>query len=107
MARTRKQKRKTANASETAELLGVNTTTVIGWVERGCPVVSRERVGRKTRWVFDVAAVKGWRKQDLARRKKPRRDIKDPLSLPNGLMSKDQEDRFKRIIGGLLSRADE
>lgn len=102
MAKTRKMTRKTANASETAKLLGVDTTTVILWAKRGCPVVSRERVGRKTRWVFDVAAVKEWRRQDLARREKPHTEFKNPLSLPKDLMSKEEERRFRRTIEGLI-----
>ncbi len=107
MAKVRKRKRKIANASQMARLLGVGTSTVIGWVERGCPVVSQERLRRKTRWVFDVAAVKKWRKRDLAQRQKPRPDIGDPLSLANGLMSKDEEARFRRILERLIRPTDE
>ena len=107
MAKARKRKRKTVNASETAEMLGVHTSTVIGWVHRGCPVVSKERVGRKTLWMFDMAAVKEWRKQDLARRDEPRTGITAPMSLPNGLMSKEEKGRFRQIIEGLVRPTDE
>ena len=106
MAKGRKRKGKTANATEMAKLLGVHMTTVVAWVDLGCPVVSRERVGRKTHWVFDVAAVKEWRNRELARREKPRADIKDPLSLPNIFISKEQERRFRRIMEGLMRPAD-
>ena len=106
MAKTRKTKRKTANASQMAKLLGVNTTTVIQWAKRSCPVVSQEPVGRKTRWVFDVAAVKEWRQQDLARREKPRIEFKNPLSLSKGLMGKEEERRFRRTIEGLIKPSD-
>ncbi len=106
MAKARKTKRKTANASQMAKLLGVETQTVIRWAKRGCPVVSREPVGRKTRWVFDVAAVKEWRQQDLARREKPRAEFKNPLSLSKGLMSKEEERRFRRTIEGFIRPSD-
>ena len=102
MARLRKQTRKFANASETAKVLGVEASTVIDWAKRGCPVVSRKSVGRKTRWVFDVAAVTKWRQQDLERREKPRTEFKKPLSLPKGLMGKEEERRFRRTIEGLI-----
>ncbi len=107
MANLRKRTQKSANASEIAKLLGVETATVIDWARRGCPVVSRKRVGRKTRWVFDIAAVKEWRKKDLERRAKPRTVIKNPLSLTKSLMGKDEERRFRRIFEGLLSPADD
>ncbi len=102
MAKHRKRTRKSANASEIARLLGVETSTVIDWAKRGCPVVSQEPVGQKTRWVFDVAAVKEWRQEDLARREKPRTEFKKPLSLPKGLMGKEEEHRFRRTIEGLI-----
>lgn len=102
MVKLRKQTRKSANASETANLLGVEASTVIDWAKRGCPVVSRESLGRKTRWVFDVAAVKEWRQQDLARRDKPRIEFKKPLSLPKGLMGKEEERSFRRSIEELI-----
>ncbi len=102
MAKHRKRTRKSANASETAKLLGVESSTVVDWAKRGCPVVSREPVGRKTRWVFDVAAVKEWRQEDLARREKPHTEFKKPLSLPKGLMGKEEERRFRRTIEGLI-----
>ena len=102
MAKARKTKRKTANASQISKLLGVATTTVIEWAKRGCPVVSREPLGRKTRWVFDVAAVKEWRQQDLARLEKPHTEFKKPLSLSKGLMGKEEEYRFRRTIEGLI-----
>ena len=107
MVKARRLQRKTANASEIAKLLGVNTTTVLDWVKRGCPTALEERVGRKTHRVFDVAAVREWRKRDLARRKKPRTEVKKPLSLPRGLMSKKEDDRFRRIFEGLLRSANE
>ncbi len=106
MAKTRKIMRKTANASEMAKLLNVDTATVIKWAKRGCPVVSRELVGRKTRWVFDVAAVHEWRQQDLARREKPHTEFKNPLSLPKGLMGREEERRFRRTIEGLIRPSD-
>ena len=106
MAKTRKIRRKTASASEMAKLLGVDTATVIRWAKRGCPVVSRKPVGRKTRWVFDVAAVKKWRQQDLARREKPHTEFKTPLSLPKGLMDKEEERRFRLTIEGLIRPSD-
>ncbi len=106
VTKTRKIVRKTANASEIAKLLGVATATVIKWVKRGCPVVSQEPVGRKTRWVFNVAAVKKWRQQDLELREKPHSEFKNPLSLPKGLMSKEEERRFRRTIEGLIRPSD-
>ena len=107
MANLRKQTRMSTNASETAKLLGVEASTVIDWVKRGCPVASRKRLGRKTRWGFDIVAVKEWRKQDLEWRAKPRTVIKEPLSLSKGLMGKDEERRFRRTIEGLLGPADD
>ncbi len=106
MAKLRKRREMSANASEIARLLGVETSTVIDWAKRGCPVASRKRVGRKIRWVFDIAAVKEWRKQDLERREKPRTVIKNPLSLTKNGMSKIEERRFRHIIEGLLRPAD-
>ena len=106
VTKSRNRRRKTANASEIAKLLGVHTATVIEWAKRGCPVVSREPVGRKTRWVFDVAAVKEWRQQDLARRERPHTEFKNPLSLPKGLMSEEEERRFRRTIEGLIRPPD-
>ena len=106
MANLRKRTQKSANASEIAGLLGVETSTVIDWAKRDCPVASRKRVGRKIRWVFDIAAVKEWRKQDLERRKKRRAVIKNPLSLMKSGMSKNEGRRFKHIIEGLLRPAD-
>lgn len=106
MATTRRIKLKTANASEMAKLLEVHTGTVIEWAKRGCPVVSREPVGRKTRWVFDVAAVKEWRLQDVARLEKSRTEFKNPLSLPKDLMGKEEETRFRRTIEGLIRPSD-
>ena len=105
MAKTRKTKRKTANASQMAKLLGVDTTTVIQWAKRSCPVVSQEPVGRKTRWVFDVAAVQEWRQQDLARLEKPQTEFKKPLSLSKGLMGKAEERRFRSTIEALIRPA--
>ena len=107
MVKVRKRKRETASALEMANLLDVHPTTVVGWVDRGCPVVSKERVGRKTRWVFDIAVVKEWRKGDLARREKPRADFNEPMSLQKDLMSKKEEAQFSRIIEGLMSPGDE
>ena len=107
MANIRKRTRKSANASETAKLLGVETSTVLDWAKRGCPVASRRQVGRKTRWVFEITAVKEWRKQDLERRAKPRTVVKNPLSLSKSLMEKDAERRFRHIIEGLLRPADD
>ncbi len=107
MAKPRKRTQKSANASEMAKLLAVEASTVIHWTKRGCPVASRKRVGRKTRWAFDIAAVKKWRKQDLERREKPRTVIKNPLSLTKGLMGKTEERRFRLIIDGLLSPVDD
>ena len=107
MANIRKRTWKSANASETAKLLGVETSTVLDWAKRGCPVASRRRVGRKTRWVFEITAVKEWRKQDLERREKPRIVIKNPLSLTKSIMGKDEEHQFRRIIEGLLSPPDD
>ena len=107
MAKPRKRTQKSANASEMAGLLGVEPSTVIVWAKRGCPVASRKRVGRKTRWVFDIAAVKEWRKQDLERREKPRIVIKNPLSLTKSIMGKDEEHQFRRIMEGLLSPPDD
>jgi len=106
MAKHRKRTRKSANASETAKFLGVEASTVIDWAKRGCPVVSQEPVGQKTRWVFDVAAVKEWRQENLARREKPRNEFKKPLSLPKGLMGKEEEHRFRRTIEGLIRPSD-
>lgn len=106
MAKLRNRTQKSANASEIAKLLGIETSTVIEWAKRGCPVVSRKRVGHKTRWVFDIAAVKEWRKQDLERREKRRTVIKNPLSLTKSGMSKNEERRFKDLIEGLLRTAD-
>ena len=106
MTKTRIIGRKTVNASEMAKLLGVATATVIKWVKRGCPVVSREPVGRKTRWVFEVAAVKKWRQQDLARYEKPHIEFKNPLSLSKDLMGKEEELRFRRTIEGLIKPSD-
>ncbi len=106
MAKLRKRTEKPANASEIARLQGVETSTVIDWAKRGCPVASRKRVGRKTRWVFDIAAVKEWRNQDLERRAKRRTVIKNPSSLTKSGMSKNEERRFRHIIEGLLRPAD-
>ncbi len=106
MAKLRKRTQKSANASEMAKLLAVEGSTVIDWTKRGCPVASRKRVGRKTRWVFDIAAVKEWRKQDLERREKRRTVIKNPLSLTKSGMRKNEGRRFKHIIEGLLRPAD-
>ncbi len=106
MTKNRKIRQKTANASEIANLLGVATATVINWVKRGCPVVSRELVGRKTRWVFDVAVVEKWRQQDLALREKPHTEFKNPLSLPKDLMGEEEGRRFRRTIEGLMKPSD-
>ena len=102
MAKSRKEARKSANASEIAKLLEVHPATVASWPKRGCPVISQQRVGRKIRWVFDIAAVKEWRKQDLESRPKPLAEIKDPLSMTKGLMREDQERRFMGIMKGLV-----
>lgn len=106
MGKTRKIRRKTANASEMAKLLGVYTPTVIQWVKRGCPVVSREPAGRKTRWVFDVGAVKEWRQKDLLQREKLRTEYKNPLSIPKYLMANKEKRRFRRTIEGLIRPSD-
>lgn len=108
LAKRRKQKmakaqKQIANASQTAKLLGVDPITVINWAKRGCPVISREPVGRKTRWVFDVSAVKEWRRLDLERRKKPRTEPMNPLPISKGLMmSKEDEIRFRRTMERLM-----
>lgn len=49
---------KLVNRAGLAEVMGVVTVTVDGWIKRGCPVV--ERGGRGKEWQFDTAAVVRW-----------------------------------------------
>ncbi len=103
VSKWRKQDLEFTNASEVAKILGVDNSTVIGWPNRGCPVVSRQVVGKKTRWQFDIVAVSKWRNQDLARLEKKRADIQNPLLLTSTVMRGEEERRFKYIIERLVN----
>ncbi len=109
MVKSPKRERTFANASDIAKLLGVDPATVVSWPKRGCPVVSQERLGRKTRWTFDIAAVQEWRKRDLERLAKPLPviAINDPLSMTKGWVSDDQGRRFMGIMEGLVNPVDD
>ena len=89
-----------ANARQISRVFGVHTSTVIGWVERGCPYESKELLKKKTRWVFDIDDVKSWREKDLTRLKSMK-EPKNPVKLPQ--FSKEPtselEGRFRRLMG--------
>ena len=89
-----------ANARQIARMFGVHTSTVIGWVGRGCPYESKELLKRKTRWVFDVDDVNSWREKDLTRlksMKKPQNSVKPPQISKEP--TSELEGRFRRLIG--------
>ena len=89
-----------ANARQISRIFGVHTSTVISWVERGCPYDSRELLNKKTRWVFDINDVKSWRDRDLTGLKSMK-ETQDPVQPPQ--FSKEPtselEVRFRRLLG--------
>ncbi len=96
---------RTASATKIAELLGVHSSTVLSWVDRGCPVLLQEPMARKMRRIFDIDAVTEWRQQDLVGREKPRPDFKEAPSLSDSFIDKEHEGRFGRIMEGMMRPA--
>jgi hypothetical protein len=89
------------NLTEVAAEFGVEASTVIAWVKRGCPYLSRDPVGKKTRWAFDINAVRIWRENDIRR---IGRDIpQPPLVIARPRVLDATEKKFQNILRGLLN----
>lgn len=82
---------KTYSLSEVAAILGKHRNTVAGWLEKGCPAVTRADRTRGIEWALSIPAIVGWLIE---------RAVGDAVQTAGGeadRITKDEADRRKAV----------
>lgn len=91
---------KTHSLVQAAAILGLHRNTLAGWIDRGCPVVTRADRARGVEWELSIPKVFAWRTDALVK------EAVAGYQTEQGHVTKDEADRRKAVAQAIVAEVE-